>query len=166
MIISLIVAASINRVIGRDEVIPWKIPGEQKRFKDLTSGKSIIMGRKTYESIGKPLPDRTTIIISRSQEIVAEHCTTVRSLHEAYELLKDQQEIFVAGGGEIYKEALPYADKIYLTVIEREIEGNIYFPEFNKDDFNITYQERIDGEIPYTYYTYERKIVQTTNDSA
>ncbi|GGH27115.1 dihydrofolate reductase [Paenibacillus segetis] len=157
MIISLIAAASINRVIGMDEVIPWKIPGEQKRFKDLTCGKSIIMGRKTYESIGKPLPDRKTIIISRSQEIIAENCTTVRSLQEAYELLIDQEEIFIAGGGEIYREALPNADKIYLTVIEREIAGNILFPNFNKELFKITYQEKMDGELPYTYYTYERQ---------
>lgn len=157
MVVSLIAAASINRVIGMDAVIPWEIPGEQKRFKELTLGKSIIMGRKTYESIGKPLPQRKTVIISRTQQITDTNCVTVKSLNEAYELLKDEEEIFIAGGGEIYKEALPTADKLYLTVVELEIEGNIYFPEFEKDAFDITYQQKMDGIIPYTYYTYERK---------
>nr|WP_235857443.1 dihydrofolate reductase [Paenibacillus albiflavus] len=157
MIISIIVAISINRVIGMDEVIPWKIRGEQKRFKDLTLGNSIIMGRKTYESIGKPLPNRKTIIITRNQELIIDNCKTVRSLEEAYRLLKDEEEVFIAGGGEVYKEALPHADKIYLTVIDQHIEGNIFFPEFNEDDFNITYQEKVQAEIPYTYFTFERK---------
>lgn len=157
VVVSLIAAASINGVIGMDEVIPWHIPGEQKRFKELTLGKSIIMGRKTYESIGKPLPQRKTVIISRTQQITEANCITVKSLNEAYELLKDEEEIFIAGGGEIYKEALPSADKLYLTVVEQEIEGNIYFPEFQKDAFDLTYHQKMDGTIPYTYYTYERK---------
>ncbi|MEK4512010.1 dihydrofolate reductase [Paenibacillus anaericanus] len=157
MIISLIAAISKNKVIGMDEVIPWSIPGEQIRFKDLTLGKSIIMGRKTYESIGKPLPNRRTIIVSRNPELLVDNCLTVRSLDEAFRLLKEEEEIFIAGGGEIYKEALPQANKIYLTVIDKEIEGNIYFPEFNKEDYITTYEKRNDGEMPYTYYTYERK---------
>ncbi|MEK8127675.1 dihydrofolate reductase [Paenibacillus filicis] len=157
MIVSLVAAFSINRVIGRDAEIPWRIPGEQSRFKELTIGKTIVMGRRTYESIGKPLPGRRTIVVSRSQDINAgPSCLTVRSLDEAYALLKDEPEIFIAGGGEIYREALPHARKLYLTVIEREIEGNIYFPEFDEDDFEVTYRQRVEGEIPYTYYTYER----------
>lgn len=157
MKISMIAAASTNRVIGRDELIPWEIPGEQKRFKELTLGQTVIMGRKTYESIGKPLPGRRTVIISRTQNISAENCMTVKSLREAYALLKDEAEIFIAGGGEIYKEALPLADKLYLTVVEQEIEGNIYFPVFDKEAFHLTYEQKMEGTIPYTYYTYERK---------
>lgn len=157
MIISVIAAAAKNRVIGMNEVIPWKIPGEQLRFKQLTQGKSVIMGRKTYESIGKPLPNRKTIILSRKRDLIIRNCQTVRSLVEAFRLLKDEEEVFIAGGGEIYRDSLPYANKIYLTVIDKDIEGNVFFPEFNEGDFNMTYEEKVNGEIPYTYYTYERK---------
>jgi dihydrofolate reductase/dihydrofolate reductase (trimethoprim resistance protein) len=157
MIISLIAAMSQNRVIGMDEAIPWHIPGEQKRFRDLTIGKYVVMGRKTYESIGKPLPQRKTVIVSRSLDAADDRCTTVKSLDEAYELLKDEEEVFIGGGGEIYRLALPRADKIYLTIIDAEIEGNIHFPEFDRDDYVITFQERVQAEIPYTYYTFERK---------
>lgn len=157
MIVSIIAAVSKNNVIGMDENIPWKIPGEQLRFKHLTLGKSIIMGRKTYESIGSPLPGRKTIVISRSQDIKDKQCITVKSLEEAFHLLKDEHEIFIAGGGQIYAEALPYSHKIYLTIIDDHIDGNIFFPEIDREKFNITFQERIEASIPYTYYTFERK---------
>ena len=127
MIISLIAAISSNYVIGKDKDIPWKIPGEQVRFKDLTMGKSVIMGRKTFESIGQPLPNRKTIIISKSKDINYNNCLTVESLERAFNLLQQEDEIFIAGGGEIYKESLPFADRIYLTIIEKEYEGNIFF---------------------------------------
>lgn len=157
MIISLIAAISSNYVIGKDKDIPWKIPGEQVRFKDLTMGKTVIMGRKTFESIGQPLPNRKTIIISKSKNIIYNNCLTIESLDGAFNLLKQEDEIFIAGGGEIYKESLPFADRIYLTVIDKEFEGNIFFPMLNKDEFEITYQQRVEGFIPYTYFTYERK---------
>lgn len=154
--VSLIVAISKNNVIGNNGIMPWKIKGEQKRFKELTTGKTIIVGRKSFQEIGKPLPNRRTIIISTTENIVTDNCTTVKSLLEAFNLAKDEEEIFIAGGGQVYKEALPYADKIYITIIDKIVEGNVYFPEINKEDFIKTYEERIDGEIPYTYYTYER----------
>lgn len=154
--VSLIVAISKNNVIGNNGIMPWKIKGEQKRFKELTTGKTIIVGRKSFQEIGKPLPNRKTIIISTTENIVTDNCTTVKSLLEAFNLAKDEEEIFIAGGGQVYKEALPYADKIYITIIDKIVEGNVYFPEINKEDFIKTYEERIDGEIPYTYYTYER----------
>lgn len=154
--VSLIVAISKNNVIGNNGIMPWKIKGEQKRFKELTTGKTIIVGRKSFQEIGKPLPNRKTIIISTTENIVTDNCTTVKSLVEAFNLAKDEEEIFIAGGGQVYKEALPYADKIYITIIDKIVEGNVYFPEINKEDFIKTYEERIDGEIPYTYYTYER----------
>lgn len=155
--ISLIVAVSKNNVIGNNGIIPWKIKGEQKRFKELTIGKTIIMGRKSFQEIGRPLPDRKTIIISNSENIVADNCTTVKSLIKALELAKDEEEVFIAGGGQVYNEAILYADKIYITVIDKVIDGNVYFPEINNNKFAKTYEQRIDGEIPYTYYTYERK---------
>jgi dihydrofolate reductase (trimethoprim resistance protein) len=155
--ISLIVAVSKNNVIGNNGVIPWKIKGEQKRFKELTTGKTIIMGRKSFEEIGKPLPNRKTILISNTQHIELENCVTVNSLLEAFALSKNESEVFVAGGGQVYKEAFPYADRIYITVIDKMVDGNVYFPEICEDDFIKTYEERIDGEIPYTYFTYERR---------
>lgn len=155
--ISLIVAVAKNNVIGNNGIIPWKIKGEQKRFKELTIGKTIIMGRKSFEEIGRPLPNRKTILISNTQHIESENCITVKSLFEALDLAQDEDEVFVAGGGQVYKEAFPYADRIYITVIDKIIEGNVYFPEISDNDFVKKYEERIDGEIPYTYYTYERK---------
>lgn len=155
--ISLIVAVAKNNVIGNNGIIPWKIKGEQKRFKELTIGKTIIMGRKSFEEIGRPLPNRKTILISNTQHIESENCITVKSLFEALDLAQDEDEVFVAGGGQVYKEAFLYADRIYITVIDKIIEGNVYFPEISDNDFVKKYEERIDGEIPYTYYTYERK---------
>lgn len=158
MLVSLIAAVDKNNIIGHDKDIPWSIPGEQKRFKDLTLGRTIIMGRKTYESIGKPLPGRTTIIVSRNQQIQSELCTTVTSLEEALQIARNEEEVFVAGGGQLYAEALPYADKIYLTIIDHEFEGNIYFPELDWKQYNVTYEQRVEGSaFPYTYYTLERK---------
>lgn len=154
--ISLIVAVAKNNVIGNNGIIPWKIKGEQKRFKELTTGKTIIMGRKSFEEIGKPLPNRKTILISNTQHIESENCTTVKSLPEAFDLTMDEDEVFIAGGGQVYKEAFPYADRIYITIIDKIIDGNVFFPEICEDDFVKVYEERIDGEIPYTYYTYER----------
>jgi len=154
--ISLVVAISKNNVIGNNGVIPWKIKGEQIRFKELTTGKTIIMGRKSFQEIGRPLPNRKTIVISNTENIVFDNCMSVKSLIEAFDLVKGEEEVFVAGGGQVYKEAFPYADKIYITIIDKIIEGNVYFPEINKYDFVKTYEERIEGEIPYTYYTYER----------
>jgi len=154
--ISLVVAISKNNVIGNNGVIPWKIKGEQIRFKELTTDKTIIMGRKSFQEIGRPLLNRKTIVISNSENIVFDNCMSVKSLIEAFDLVKGEEEVFVAGGGQVYKEAFPYADKIYITIIDKIIEGNVYFPEINKYDFVKTYEERIEGEIPYTYYTYER----------
>lgn len=157
--VSIIVAVSKNNVIGKDGIIPWKIKGEQERFKELTTGKTIIMGRKSFEEIGRPLPNRKTILISSTQSIVTDNCTTVKSLFEALELVKSEDEVFIAGGGQVYRDAMPYTNRIYITVIDRTIDGNVYFPEIYESDFTKTYEERIDGEIPYTYYTYERKIL-------
>jgi dihydrofolate reductase (trimethoprim resistance protein) len=154
--ISLIVAVSKNNIIGNNGVIPWKIKGEQRRFKELTTGKTIIMGRKSFQEIGRPLPNRKTIVISNTFNVVADNCITVKSLIEAFDLVKGEEEAFIVGGGQVYKDALSYTDKIYITVIDKIIEGNVYFPEIHKADFVKTYEKKIEGEIPYTYYTYER----------
>jgi dihydrofolate reductase/dihydrofolate reductase (trimethoprim resistance protein) len=154
--ISMIAAVSKNNVIGNKGTIPWKIKGEQKRFKELTTGKTVIMGRKTYQEIGRPLPNRNTIVISGTADYSAENCSTVKTLKDALALAKNEPEIFIAGGGQVYKEALEYADRIYLTVIDKDIEGDVYFPPIKSQDFIKTYEERVEGEIPFTYYTFDR----------
>ena len=156
MIISIIAAVSKNNVIGKNGKIPWEIPGEQKRFKELTTGKTIIMGRKSFEEIGKPLPNRNIIIVSRTKNYSFENCITVDSLSKAFELSKDEEEVFIAGGAQLYEATLPYADYLYLTIIDKFFDGDVYFPNFNRDDYIIEYEERIEYPIPYTYYTFKR----------
>ncbi len=154
--ISIIAAMSKNHVIGNHGMIPWKIKGEQKRFRELTIGRTIIMGRISFEEIGYSLPDRKTILISSTRRIEAENCVTVTSLTEALELVKYEKEIFIAGGGSVYSECMPLTDRIYLTVIDREVKGDTFFPEIDSKSFRVIYEKRIEGDTPYTYYTYER----------
>lgn len=144
-----------NRVIGKENDIPWRIPGEQKRFRSLTTGKTVIMGRKTFESIGKPLPNRRNLVITRDRTYVAEGCEIVGSLQEALALTKDEAEVFIGGGETIYREALPIADRIYLTTIHSKIDGDTFFPEIG-DEFQPVECIDVNGEPSYTYQTLER----------
>ncbi len=155
--IALIVAYSSNRVIGNKGMIPWKIKGEQKRFKEFTTGNIVIMGRRSYEEIGRPLPNRETIVVSRTKNFDCEHCRTASSLSEAIEMAESDKDIYVSGGAGLYKEAIDIVDKMYVTVVEKEIEGDTFFPEFKEADFEKQVDEHFDGEIPYTYVTYSRK---------
>ncbi|MGM5482135.1 MAG: dihydrofolate reductase [Nanobdellota archaeon] len=148
--ISIIAAMSENKVIGNNLKIPWNIPEEKKRFKELTLNKTIIMGRKTFESIGKPLPKRNTIVLSRQKKLKIPSCKVVNRIKDALDLCEDENEIFIAGGAEIYNEFLPITDNIYLTIIHKNFLGNIFFPEFHKD-FKIIHSRPIEAEIPYTY---------------
>ena len=129
MRISLIVAAAQNGVIGSDNQLIWRLPDDLKQFKRLTTGHPIIMGRKTFDSIGKPLPNRTSIVITRSEEWFLEGVLVVNSVEEAVEAAKKTgtEEAFVIGGAEIYRLTLPIADKIYLTEIQADFEGDAYF---------------------------------------
>jgi dihydrofolate reductase len=155
--ISLIVAYAKNHVIGNKGCIPWRIKGEQKRFKELTTGNVVIMGRRSYEEIGHPLPNRMNIIVSNTKRFEAENCMTASSLEEAIRLAGDR-EIFISGGARLYEEAMPLVEKMYVTEIECEIEGDTYFPDFDKEQFDKEIVERHDeGEIPYTYVTYTRR---------
>lgn len=154
--ISIIVALSINNVIGNNLDIPWKIPGEQLRFKQLTTNKTVIMGRKTYDAIGEALPNRNTIVISRDKNLKLKDCTVVDSVEKAIALTKEEDEIFIAGGGTIYTAFLPLTTTIYLTIVQKEIEENIYFPEIG-NDFIEVFSEDHDGVIPYVYKTLKRK---------
>lgn len=154
--IALIVAYANNQVIGNKGYIPWKIKGEQKRFRELTTGNVVIMGRRSYEEIGRPLPNRTTIVVSSTKKFDGENCFTAKSLEEAIEIAGDR-DIYISGGARLYEEALPIVDKMYITEINCEIEGDTYFPQFDKEQFVKEIDEVVEGEIPYTYVTYTRK---------
>ncbi len=157
MRISMIVAMSINRVIGKGGDIPWKIPGEQKLFKKITLGHCIIMGRKTYESINQPLPQRTNIVITRQASYNASGCLVVGSLQAAIEACPaDEKEAFICGGGQLYQEALPQADRLYLTILPQVIAGDTYFPDFSVADFKLSSAETIVGPQPYHFMIYDR----------
>lgn len=154
--IALIAAYANHRVIGCHGKIPWNIPGEQTRFRELTTGNVVIMGRRTYEEIGRPLPNRKTILISSTQRVESECCTTVTSLAEALTVAGDR-DVYISGGEQLYRAALPLADVLYLTTIEAEIEGDRFFPEINESEYDITKERHIEGKMPYTYWTYRRR---------
>ena len=157
MLISLIAAMASNRVIGQKGDIPWKIPGEQKMFKEITMGHTVIMGRKTYESLGRPLPGRTNIVITRQIDYQVPGGIIAHDLDGALAACsQEENEAFICGGGQLYHLALPVADKIYLTVLPREIAGDTYFPEISEAEFEMTKSERIEGVEPYSFYIYER----------
>lgn len=154
--IGLIVARSFNNVIGKKGHIPWKIEGEQNQFKELTVGNVVVMGRKTYEEIGHPLSGRKTIVISKTCKYEADGLTTVRSLKEALKLAEGQK-LFIAGGYELYKEALPLVDVMYITEVQIVVEdGDVFFPAFNADDFEVTVGETLGDEIKYARTVYKR----------
>ena len=158
--IALIVAMSKNRVIGNNGTIPWKIKGEQELFKELTTGNVVIMGRRTYESIGHPLPNRTNVVISSKGNY--KDVYNFRTLEEAINYFGDK-DIYISGGSKLYEESIPYVDKMYITEIDKYINGDTYFPNFNKNDFHISRREYIyDSTIPYCRITYNRKVKNKT----
>lgn len=160
--ISVIVAVTKgSNAIGRDTgELLFRISDDLKRFKSLTMGHPIIMGRKTYESIGKPLPSRTNIVITRNPDFQAEGCVVVDSIEKAIEEGgKLDKEVFVIGGGEIYRQAFPYADKLHMTAVESDAEGNVFFPDWEKDFTKETFrEERFDEKtgLKYTWLDLER----------
>ena len=154
--LALIAAYAENTVIGQKGRIPWDIPEEKHRFRDLTMGHVIIMGRRTYEEIGRPLPGRETIVVSRTKCFDAPHCVTVPSLGAALRAANGR-DAFVCGGAQLYREALPLADVLYLTEIHRAFDGDVRFPDFDAAAFDQTERTDIAGDIPYTFVTYRRR---------
>ena len=138
MIRSLVIAQAANRVIGRDNRMPWHLPADLAHFKRITMGHPVIMGRKTWESIGRALPGRLNIVITRSAGYAAPGATVVASLEAAYRAAGDADEVFIIGGGQIYAEAMATADRIYLTEIAAEIEGDITFPALDRSQWRET----------------------------
>ncbi|MFA0960960.1 dihydrofolate reductase [Roseivirga sp. BDSF3-8] len=155
MIRSIIVAKSENNVIGKDNDLVWKMPADLKHFRTTTTGHFIVMGRKTLEATQKPLPGRTSIVITRQQDFRAEGCLVVNSLEEAYALGEKyrQEELFILGGGEIYKQAMTSADKIYLTEIKETFKGDTYFPEIDYTIWKEVKREehKADEKNPHDY---------------
>lgn len=154
--VAIIVAYSQNRIIGQKGGIPWRIPGEQVRFRKLTFGQAVVMGRRTYEEIGHPLPGRMNFVVSTTRNFDAENCQTVVSLDEAI-ALAGERDLYVSGGVKLYEEALRLAEKLYVTEIHRDVAGDTFFPEFDETLFDKTLESYHPGELPYTYVTYTRK---------
>lgn len=156
MIISLIVAASSNNVIGKDNRLLWSLPNDMKFFKSTTWAMPVLMGRKTFESLGKPLPGRLNIVITRQKDWTSNGATTVHSLDEALEAAAaaHYKEAFVIGGGEIFKEALPLSDKIYLTRIDAALEGDAFFPEIDNAEWKLVSERSfpVDAKHAYPYH--------------
>lgn len=153
--INIIVATSINGVIGCNNKLIWYLPTDLKKFKEITSGHPVIMGRKTYESIGKPLKNRRNIIISRNKNYKVDGCEVVFSLEDAIKLTNNN--CFIIGGGEIYNQSIGIADKIYLTIINKEFEGDVKFPKLNDEWIKIKSEDFLENKIKCSFLEYERK---------
>ena len=159
--IALIVAYTKNRVIGKNGIIPWNLKNEKKRFKELTTNNVVVMGRKTFEEIGRPLPNRFTIVLSKTANFEYDNCCTVKSLDEAISLYNEKfsnKNLYIAGGSSVYADAIPIVEKMYITEIDSECkEADAYFPEFNKSNWNRTIiKENEDNGITYKHVLYKR----------
>lgn len=156
---SIIVAYDKNHCIGAKGKMPWKIPGELKRFKEVTTNHVVVMGRKTFDAIGnRLLPNRKNIIVSKSFMKHCKDCMTISNFPEFLEKYKNSpEEIFIIGGEQIYKQALPYVQKFYVTEIDLEVEnGDKFFPAPDFSKMRKSFQQSVEGKTPYTYYTFEK----------
>jgi dihydrofolate reductase len=160
MIISLVAAAAENNVIGKENALPWRLPADLRFFKNLTMGHTIIMGRKTYQSVGKPLPGRKNIVITRDSSFFADGCIVLGSLSDAFKQCKDEDEIFVVGGADIYHQSMAFADKIYLTRVHGIFAGDTYFPDIHEDEWSVIGKEEYRADekniYPYSFVQYLR----------
>ncbi len=159
--IAIIVAMAKNRTIGVDNTLPWRCPDDLKRFKALTMGHHMIMGRKTFDSIGRPLPGRTTVIVSRDTHLRIPECIVAHSIPDAMAHGYHDPQVFVVGGAEIYKQAMEFADVMYITEIQKDVEGDAHFPDFDINEWRETSREIHHQEQPevfdYHFVTYQRK---------
>jgi dihydrofolate reductase len=159
MTVSIVVAISENHAIGKDNKLLWHLSADLKHFKEITTGHTVIMGRKTYKSVGRPLPKRRNIIITR-QPIAIEGCEVVNSIEAALSLCADEDEVFIVGGAEIYRQSMHLTDRIYLTIVHKEFEGDSFFPEIKKEEWKELSREYHQPDeknpIPYSFITLER----------
>ena len=143
MLLSLIVAFDQNRVIGKEGTLPWSLPRDLRRFKEISIGKTVVMGRKTHQSIGRMLPERKNVVISSNAHLVDVNCFSFTSLPKALKALEGDKEVFIIGGESIYRESIPMADKIYLTEIDGSVEGgDVYFPKLDLHEWEIETKEK------------------------
>lgn len=161
MTLTAVAAISENHVIGKDNKLLWYLPADLKHFKDTTTGHTVIMGRKTYDSVGKPLPRRRNIIITR-QQLTIDCCEVVNSIEAALNLAAGEEEVFIVGGAEIYKQSMHLTDRIYLTIVHKEFEGDSFFPAIKLDEWKEIYREDHQPDeknsLPYSFITYERLV--------
>ena len=160
MKISIIVAFSEGNVIGKNNQMPWKLSGDLKRFKTITTGHTVVMGRRTYESIGKPLPNRRNIVLTSIPESIID-CITADSLKDAIIISEPEPELFIIGGATVYKQTLPFAEKLYITKVHAELAGDTKFPEIDYSEWEETFREEHKSDeknqYDYTFINYERK---------
>ncbi|AWK46490.1 MULTISPECIES: dihydrofolate reductase [Bacillus] len=159
--ISFIFAMDENRLIGKDNDLPWHLPDDLAYFKKVTTGHTIVMGRKTFESIGRPLPNRRNIVVTSRDESLFPGCITADSAEEVLKLIPADEECFVIGGAQLYSALFPYADRLYMTKIHHVFEGDRFFPEFNEAEWELTSRKQgvKDEKNPYDYeyFVYEKK---------
>lgn len=166
-LISIIAAMGNKQVIGFKNRLPWNLPADMEHFRQLTMGKPVVLGQKTFESIGKLLPGRTNIILTLDKSFNPSGCIVAHSIEEALSLTKDFPEVMICGGASIYRQFLPLAEKMYLTLIKGDFEGDVYFPEFNWNDWEEI--ERIDNQpdknnsYPYSFVVLQRKSASRRN---
>ncbi len=157
----LIAARSENNVIGSGPDIPWHVKGEQRIFREITLGNTLVMGRKTFESIGRALPDRDTVIITRQSNFAVPDCHIAANLHQALEIAVDLRgDVYIAGGGNVYQQTIDLADGIHLTTIHTLADGDVLFPEFELNQFELVTSRRYESNIDYTHEYYRRKPVE------
>lgn len=163
MIVSTIVAVAKNNVIGKDNDIPWYLPADLKYFKKITLNHHIIMGKNCYYSIGRPLPKRTNVVLSRDPFFTLSNCIVAHSIEEALEsaLRNGEHEVFIIGGGQIYEQSQKFWDKIYLTEVDLEVEGDVFFPEVKEEEWELVSEEKHEpdekNEHTYTFKVFERR---------
>ena len=164
MIVSIIVATSLNQAIGKDNQLLWHLPADLKFFKTTTMGCPVVMGRKTFQSIGRTLPGRQNVVITRDKSFNADKqfdLTVVGSIDEAVVKLHAEKEVFIIGGGEIYKQSIDSVDTIYITLVHTVIDGDVYFPEIDKSKFDLVWEEKHvadeKNKFDYTFQKFERK---------
>ncbi|HEX9023948.1 MAG TPA: dihydrofolate reductase [Geobacteraceae bacterium] len=157
MTISIIAAMAENRVIGRDGAVPWRVPEDLRHFRDVTMGHPIIMGRKTFEQIGRPLPGRMNIVLTRQPDYEAPGCRVCHSLADALAACAGADEVFICGGGEVYRQTISLADRIYLTIIDGEFAGNTLFPDI-PSRFAETRRREVGGDPTCVFILYEKKM--------
>jgi len=158
--LSILVAMAQNRTIGINNTLPWRCPEDLKHFKALTMGHHMIMGRKTFASIGKPLPGRTTVIVTRNNGLTIDGCIIAHTLEQAIAACAGDEETFIVGGAELYAQALPLVDTLYITEIRQDVEGDAHFPEFNRAEWQQVSREKRHQETPqpleFDFVSYRR----------